>query len=128
VVGCQYGHARALTDIQLAANPEVMLLMGHNARGEFCALAGSSRHIVGNRSAEQLDAVASYFPDFARCVTNDIRDFDRRDAELDIHNLWEFNDTLRDSEVNSVLYCSQPATDRLRYRRPAQELAPQVRT
>jgi hypothetical protein len=35
---------------------------------------------VGNRSAEQLDAVASYFPDFARYVTNDIRDFDRRDA------------------------------------------------
>jgi hypothetical protein len=97
----------SVQDIRLAANPEVMLLMGHNARGELCALAGSSRHIVGNRSAEQLDAVASYFPDFARYVTNDIRDFDRRDVELDIHNLWEFNGTLRDSEVNSVLYCLQ---------------------
>jgi hypothetical protein len=88
--------------VHLKLNESVFLLVGKNTAGDICALVGASDHIVGSDKGQPLGTSASYFPAFAKYISEDLDALDERDASLDSFP-QRFGTVLRDNEVCTIL-------------------------
>jgi len=88
--------------VRLEANPEVFMLAGFNRREEPCMLFGSAMHAKSG-AAEIVSYDASFFPDFAQIISEDVKWFDTRAADLEVFFNLKFTVGLRDEELAIII-------------------------